>query len=95
MRQNHNPEAYSKSRRKEIFRALVNAQDHQISVLQSRAISRRPGSIRRGALFALIPGQESSPFRRLSLSFHHSTTTTSTAASATTTAILSFFRGMV
>jgi hypothetical protein len=38
MRQNHNPEPFSKSRRKEIFRALVDAQDHQISVLQSRAI---------------------------------------------------------
>jgi hypothetical protein len=38
MRQNDNPEPFSKSRRKEIFRALVDAQDHQISVLQSRAI---------------------------------------------------------
>jgi len=38
MRQNDNPEPLSKSRRKEIFRALVDAQDHQIGVLQSRAI---------------------------------------------------------
>jgi len=38
MRQNDNSEPFSKSRRKEIFRALVNAQDRQASVLQSRAI---------------------------------------------------------
>lgn len=31
-------ELFSKSRRKEIFRALVDAQDQQMSVLQSRAI---------------------------------------------------------
>jgi hypothetical protein len=38
MPQNDNPKPFSKSRRKEIFRALVDTQDHQISVLQSRAI---------------------------------------------------------
>jgi hypothetical protein len=38
MRQNDNPEPFSESRRKEIFRALVDAQDDQIGVLQSRAI---------------------------------------------------------
>jgi hypothetical protein len=38
MRQTDNPETFSKARRKEIFRALVDAQDHQIGVLQSRAI---------------------------------------------------------
>jgi len=38
MRQNNDPEPFSKSRRQEIFRALVDAQDQQISVLQSRAI---------------------------------------------------------
>jgi hypothetical protein len=38
MRQNDNPEPLSKSRRKEIFRPLVDAQDHQTGVLQSRAI---------------------------------------------------------
>ena len=38
MQQNDHPEPFSQSRRMEIFRALVDAQDHQISVLQSRAI---------------------------------------------------------
>ena len=38
MRQKDSPEPFSKSRRKEIFQALVDAQDQQISVLQSRAI---------------------------------------------------------
>jgi hypothetical protein len=38
VRQNGNPEPISESRRKDIFRALVDAQDHQTSVLQSRAI---------------------------------------------------------
>jgi hypothetical protein len=38
MRANEDPESCSKSRRKEIFRALVDAQDEQMSVLQSRAI---------------------------------------------------------
>jgi len=38
MRQNDNSEPFSESHRKEIFRALVDAQDHHISVLQSRAI---------------------------------------------------------
>jgi hypothetical protein len=36
--QNDNPEPVSKSRRMEIFRALVDAQDQRVSVLQSRAI---------------------------------------------------------
>jgi hypothetical protein len=35
---NENAEPFSESRRKEIFRALVDAQDQQLSVLQSRAI---------------------------------------------------------
>jgi hypothetical protein len=38
MRLNDHPEPFSKSRRKEIFRALVDAQDRQVGVLQSRAI---------------------------------------------------------
>ena len=38
MRQDGNPEQNSEARRKEIFRALVDAQDHQMGVLQSRAI---------------------------------------------------------
>jgi hypothetical protein len=38
MRQNNDPDPFSKSRRKEIFRALVDAQDREMSVLQSRAV---------------------------------------------------------
>jgi hypothetical protein len=38
MRLNDNPEPFSESRRKEIFRALVDTQDQQVSVLQSRAL---------------------------------------------------------
>lgn len=38
MQLNDNPEPISKSRRKEIFRALVDAQDQQLGVLQSRVI---------------------------------------------------------
>jgi hypothetical protein len=38
MRLNDTPELFSESRRKEIFRALVDAQDQKVSVLQSRAI---------------------------------------------------------
>jgi hypothetical protein len=44
MQQNDHPEPFSQSRRMEIFRALVDAQDQQIGVLQSRAmITKRFG----------------------------------------------------
>jgi hypothetical protein len=36
--QNQYPECFSEPRRKEIFRALVDAQDNKLSILQSRAI---------------------------------------------------------
>jgi hypothetical protein len=39
--QNQDPECFSEPRRKEIFRALVDAQDHKFSILQSRAIITR------------------------------------------------------
>ena len=38
MRQNDNPEPLSKSRRKEIFRALVDAQDQAVGVARSRTL---------------------------------------------------------
>ena len=42
--QNQDPEYLSEPRRKEIFRALVDAQDNKLSILQSRAmITRRFG----------------------------------------------------
>lgn len=50
MQPNGNKEPLSESRRKEIFRALVDAQDHQIGVLESRARIAKQFSVDTGQL---------------------------------------------